>query len=69
MKIIKEEFKERGWTAALESLIIKEECLVAGIEKYNSIRQRANKISKKTGKKFSFKTYPEVGEVKVWRIK
>lgn len=69
MEIIKEKFTTNKWTAALDGLIIKEDCLVADIEKYTSIRQQASKLSKKTGKKFSFRTDLETRKVKAWRVK
>lgn len=69
MEIIKEKFATSKWTAGLDSLIIKEECLLADIGKYESIRQQATRLTKKTGKVFSFRRERDIGKVKVWRIK
>lgn len=68
MQIIKERFRTSGWTTALDSLILEEECLVADIKKHASIRMQATKLSKRTGKKFSFRQDKEAGKIKVWRV-
>lgn len=65
MTIIKEKMPEENWTDLLFGLQIKEECLVAPLNKYNSLRTTATRLQKKNFTKYKF--CRKSGVLKIWR--